>query len=113
MIKAQYHMEFLIKEQEPYEREIAELQMKHEKLREVWQGVQEELKTRNELRAQKKQLLATVSGLELNCTLGTFRSTRFSSDSVGGIFFVRNESSSSYMRSYGVSAPFVPPFSSF
>ena len=112
MIAAQYRMEFLLKEQEQYEREITELQMKHEKLREVWQGVEEELKKRDELRAQKEQLLATVSGLESNCVSGTFGSTRFSSGSVGGRFSAPNECSSSYMRSYGVSAPFAPPFSS-
>jgi len=54
MMAAQYHMEFLIKEQEQYEREITELQMKHEKLREVWQGVEEELKKRDELRALRR-----------------------------------------------------------
>jgi len=30
MIAAQYHMEFWVKEQEQYEREITELQMQHE-----------------------------------------------------------------------------------
>jgi hypothetical protein len=86
--------------------------MKHEKLGEIWQGVEEGLKKRDELRAQKEQLLATITGLESNCVSRTYGSTRFSSGSVGGRFSGRNEFSSSYMRSYGVSAHFAPPFSS-
>jgi aspartate/glutamate racemase len=66
MITAQYCMEFWLQEQEWYEREITELQMKHEKLWEVWQCVEEELKNGDELRAQKEQWLATISDLESN-----------------------------------------------
>jgi hypothetical protein len=53
----------MIKEQQQYEREIIELQMKNEKLQMDWPGMEEELKMRDELYAQKEQLLATVTGL--------------------------------------------------
>jgi hypothetical protein len=112
MIGAQYRMKFVLKKQKLYEREITELQIKHEKLGEVWQGVEEGLKKRDELRVQKEQLLATVPGLESNCVSRTFGSTRFSSGSVGSRFSTHNECSSSYMRSYGVSAHFATPCSS-
>jgi hypothetical protein len=88
------------------------LQKKNEKLREIWQGVEAELKKRAELGAHKKQLLATVSGLESNCLSGTFGSTRISSGSVGGRFSAGNESSSSYMHCYSEASPFAHPFSS-
>jgi hypothetical protein len=112
MIAAQYHLQFILKEQQQYKREITELQMKHEKLRGVSQGVDGQMKTRDELCAQTEQLLATISGLESNCISGTFGSTWFSLSSVGGRFSAPNESSSSYIPSYGVSAPFISPFSS-
>jgi hypothetical protein len=64
----------------------------------------------DELCTQKEQLLATITGLESNWVSGTFGSTRFSLGSVGGRFSAHNESCSSYMFSYGVCAPFAPPF---
>jgi hypothetical protein len=88
------------------------LQIEHEKLGEIWQGVEEELKKRAEPGAHKKQLLAMVSGLELNCVSGTVGSTQISSSSVCSRFSAGNESSSSYMQCYSEAAPFDHPFSS-
>jgi hypothetical protein len=64
MLAAPFQMEFLPKEQKQYEQEITELQMEYEKLREVWQGKEEELKKWDELRTEKEQLIAIVSSLK-------------------------------------------------
>ena len=69
------------------------------------------MKKRDELHVPEEQLHATVSGLELNSIRASCGSTQFSPDSIDGVFSARNESSSRYIHSHGVSATSARPFS--